>query len=573
MTHAVPHGTPRHGGAPHRGTPRHPRRARLLLLALVSLSLVVTAGFVALELGGADTAADADDCERTRVTLSADPRIAPVVEEATADLGPWLSADDCFVLDVVSQASATTAAEIARPEGVGLSAPLPDLWLPDSSVWLQQAGATGVGAERLGAESVSVAVSPVVLAVSRRGAGAGWPGRQPSWSTLLAEPEGQRELATTDLDVDAVGLLSLSALTGSSTRRLLAVTRRLAVPLLGDEPAAQLVASGEVDAIPSSEQDVIATNRNAPDADRVVAAYDPNIPSSLDFPLTTVANQGAGRSSVVSRAAEVIEAALLDPATQDLLAAAGLRTPSGELAGPYGARYGVVPEAESGDRMPSVKEARALSSAWATVGRRSRLLVLVDRSGSMAASLPGSDETRAALAQASLRRAIRSIAPDSDVGLWSFTTGLADGDWEVLVPTGPLASSVTPGGATRRDRLLSAVAGLDPQVSGGTPLYDAVLAGYRDAQADFAYGRLNALVVITDGRNEDARSVSLERLIDALQLEFDGVRPVRIIAIGYGAQADTATLRRITDITGGRTYRALTADEVATAFAQVMANL
>jgi len=572
MTHAVPHGTPRRGGAPHRGTPRHPRRALLLLLGLVSLSLVVAAGFVVLELGGADTAADARECDRTRVTLSADPRIAPVVEEATADLGPWLSADDCFVLDVVSQASGTTAAEIARPEGVGLSAPLPDLWLPDSSVWIQQAGASEVGAERLAGESVSVAVSPVVLAVSRRRAG-GWPARQPSWSRLLAEPEGQRALATTDLDVDAVGLLSLSALSGSSTQRLLGLTRRLAVPLLGDEPAAQLVASGEVEAIPSSEQDVIATNRNAPGAGRVVAAYDPRVRSSLDFPLTTVANEGAGRLAVVSRAAEVVQAALLDPATQDLLAAAGLRTPSGELAGPYGAQHGVVPEAEPGDRLPSVEEVRALSSAWATVGRRSRLLVVVDRSGSMAATLPGSAETRAELAQASLRRAIRSIAPDSDVGLWSFTTGLAGGDWEVLVPTGSLASSVAPGGVTRRDALLSAVAGLDPTVSGGTPLYDAVLAGYRDAQADFAYGRLNALVVITDGRNEDEQSVSLERLLDALRLEFDGVRPVRIIAIGYGAQADTATLRRITDITGGRTYRALTADEVATAFAQVMANL
>ena len=208
MTHAVPHGTPRHGGAPHRGTPRHPWRARLLLLALVSLSLVVTAGFVVLQLGDADPGAAAEDCADTRVTLSADPRIAPVVEEATADLGPWLSADDCFAVDVVSQASATTAAEIARPEGVGLSAPLPDLWLPDSSVWLQQAGASDVGAQRLGGETVSVAVSPVVLAVPR-GQADGWPSRQPSWSGLLAEPEGQRALATTDIDVDAAGMLSL----------------------------------------------------------------------------------------------------------------------------------------------------------------------------------------------------------------------------------------------------------------------------------------------------------------------------------------------------------------------------
>ena len=205
------------------------------------------------------------------------------------------------------------------------------------------------------------------------------------------------------------------------------------------------------------------------------------------------------------------------------MAAAGLRTPDGVLAGPYGERQGVVPDAETGDRLPSVETMRALSSAWATVGRRSRLLVLVDRSGSMAETLPDSTDTRADLAQKSLRQAIGSFAPDSDVGLWSFTTGLPGGDVEVLVPTGSMASSV--GGTTRRETLLSAVDGLDPKIGGGTPLYDAVQAGYREAQADFAYGRLNALIVITDGRNEDAQSVSLGRLLDALRLQFDGVRP------------------------------------------------
>ena len=101
------------------------------------------------------------------------------------------------------------------------------------------------------------------------------------------------------------------------------------------------------------------------------------------------------------------------------------------------------------------------------------------------------------------------------------------------MPTG-LDGLVGAGGTTRRETLLSAVDGLDPKIGGGTPLYDAVLAGYREAQADFAYGRLNALIVITDGRNEDAQSVSLGRLLDDLRLQFDGVRPVRIIAIGYG---------------------------------------
>ena len=341
---------------------------------------------------------------------------------------------------------------------------------------------------------------------------------------------------------------------------------------MGDEPPARLVVSGEVDAIPSSEQGVIEANKRAPDGAQLVAVYDAGVRSSLDFPLTTVAGD-AGQPEEVSHAADVVAEALLDPATQDLFAAAGLRTPRGVLAGPYGERQGVVPDAEPGARAPSVAQVRDLSSAWATVGRRSRLLVLVDRSGSMAETLPGSTRTRAELAQRSLSTAIRTIAPDSDVGLWAFTTGLPGGDAEVLVPTGPLDSTLAPGGPTRREDLLAQVERLTPRIGGGTPLYDAVLAGFRDAQRDFAYGRLNALIVVTDGRNEDARSISLDTLLDTLRVEFDGVRPVRIIAIGYGAQADTDTLRRITDITGGRVYRALTAGEVSTAFAEVLADL
>jgi Mg-chelatase subunit ChlD len=559
-------------GSPHRGRPRHPWRGRVTVLAVVVVALAVT-GVLLVRSDVLDTTASAG-CEPTTVTLSADPAIATLVDEATADLGPWLAEGDCFAVDVVSQQSSTTAAEIARPEGVGMSAPLPDLWLPDSSVWLDLAGASEAGDGRLADTSASVAVSPVVLAMPRDVAeAAGWPERQPSWRALLAQPEGRRALAVTDIEVDAPGMLTVSALTGSSPARLLGLTRRLAVPLLGNRSAAQVAASGEVDAIPSSEQEVIAANRSAREADQVVAVYDARVASSLDFPLTAVAADGGETSDVVRRAASVVEAALLDPATQDLLAAAGLRTAGGgDLAAMYGERQGVLPEEHVGDRGPSVRAVRTLSRAWDSVGRRSRMLVLVDRSGSMAERLPGSRRTRAELAQSSLREAIQQIAPDSDVGLWSFTTGLRQGDWDVLVPTGPLDAGSTTG-ATRREELLGAVGGLDPEPGGGTPLYDAVLAGYRDAQRDFSYGRLNAVIVVTDGRNQDPRSISLAHLLDALRLQFDGVRPVRIIAIGYGAQADTRTLRRITDITGGRTYRTLTASQVDNAFAEVLSNL
>jgi hypothetical protein len=61
--------------------------------------------------------------------------------------------------------------------------------------------------------------------------------------------------------------------------------------------------------------------------------------------------------------------------------------------------------------------------------------------------------------------------------------------------------------------------------------------------------------------------------LDTLRAEFDGIKPVRIVTIAYGEQADVATLRAIADTTGGRSYQALTADEVSVAFTKALADL
>ena len=67
------------------------------------------------------------------------------------------------------------------------------------------------------------------------------------------------------------------------------------------------------DAIPTTEQDVLATNQDMPDADQVVAAYDPALQGrTLDFPLVALSPPDAGHAEVVDRAADVLRQALLD---------------------------------------------------------------------------------------------------------------------------------------------------------------------------------------------------------------------------------------------------------------------
>jgi hypothetical protein len=80
-------------------------------------------------------------------------------------------------------------------------------------------------------------------------------------------------------------------------------------------------------------------------------------------------------------------------------------------------------------------------------------------------------------------------------------------------------------------------------------------------------------MVITDGVNQDPGSLSLNQLLTDLRREFDGIKPVRIITVAYGADADLGVLRRIADVTGGASYQAPTAADVAPLLAKALADL
>ena len=558
-------------GGRHEG----PRRASSwLVVGLIPAILAVIVLIGALVATGVpwtddEPDASAEACTAPPVRVGADPAIADVLTRATADLEPWLDAGECLTIQVRDLASGETAAQLTRDAGTGFAAPLPDIWVPDSSLWLAVAGGTQTGEERLPETGTSIASSPVVVAVpaamARR---QGWPDQQPTWQGLLNQ-SGIR-VAMTDPRNDPCAAATLLALMSERTESLAAVARRFSVPITPEGPTAALAGTGAADAVPTSEVAVIRTNQ-ASGSTSVVAGYDPSVSANLDFPMVPVAPGGGDLPAATERAAEVLRAALLSPASQQLFGDAGLRTSDGALAATWGESDGVLDRTRPAAAPYAPEQVRSVMQRWTSVGRRFRLLMLVDRSGSMAQPLPGSSSSKATLAQAALDELVRGLAPDSDMGLWSFTTGLPGGDVEELVGTGPVAADVD--GTSRRDALLAGVRALDPKIGGATPLYDAVLAGFTAAQRSFAYGRLNALVVVSDGRNQDPASISLPQLLDRLRLQFDGVRPVRIITVAYGARADAATLRRISLVTGGRSYLALDPSDISRVLTRAVANL
>ncbi|GAA4394818.1 substrate-binding and VWA domain-containing protein [Ornithinibacter aureus] len=537
------------------------------------LVLAVGGGYAVQRLVSDDGAAQAAGapCDPATLSVVADPAIARALTTATAGLAP--GADGCVSVTVTSQPSTTTAAEIARAEGTGLGGSLPDVWVPDSSLWVEKAKATPVGATRLTGDATTVATTPVVIALARSTATElGWPDTQPRWAELAAGSPGIAS-GSPDPQESAAGLAALLAQTdGRSTPEAVAeVSQRLTVPQAGGRTPAQLVADGTYDAMPTTELDVLTAQTAAGVRGSVVAAYDPALGPALDFPMLLLTTKEGPDTARATAYAALVRALDTDAARQ-ALTEAGLRTPEGELDDSFGAELGVAEgDLVDGERPDGAQVTAALDS-WALAGRRSRLLVVVDRSGSMRHPIPGGSIAKSTLAQDSLRRLVGSAAPDSDLGLWSFTTNSPGDDIQALVPLGRLDATV--GSVPRREALTTAIGTLTPSLQGDTPLHRAVIASYASAQQDYAYGRLNAVVIVTDGVNDDpGQSISEAAVLSQLRQLYDPMRPVRIITLGYGPEPDLASLQRMADVTGGQAFKGLTEQEASTLLATTLAKL
>jgi Ca-activated chloride channel homolog len=236
---------------------------------------------------------------------------------------------------------------------------------------------------------------------------------------------------------------------------------------------------------------------------------------------------------------------------------------------PISAEWGVDPnQPQTLLEVPEPQVLTALLDHWAEDRKRARVMILLDASGSMG-DAAGADvgETKLDLAKEAVVAALDEFAPDDDVGFRIFTTGLGpnqDQDWLDLVPIAPLAG--------QRETIARSVTDLTPL--NGTPLYTATQDAYDDMLAGFDPTRINAVVLLSDGRNEDDRNDDLEALIENLreQAEGENADPVRIFAIAYGGDADLETLRRIAEATNAQVYDASDATTISQVFTAVVSN-
>jgi Ca-activated chloride channel homolog len=204
---------------------------------------------------------------------------------------------------------------------------------------------------------------------------------------------------------------------------------------------------------------------------------------------------------------------------------------------------------------PSPKVVAAALESWNAARKRSNVLAVYDVSGSMKEVVPGSGgKTKMDIVKQAAGQALALFAPETNLGTWLFSTNLAGTrDWVESVPIGPTNARL-PDGKIRRQVLTEALNRLQA-TNGDTGLYDTTLAAFRALQRSYAPQRINIVVLLTDGINDDpSGGIDRAELLRRLKAEQDKDRPVRIITIAYGANADAASLKMISDTTGGLAF-------------------
>ncbi|MET0493497.1 MAG: VWA domain-containing protein [Actinoplanes sp.] len=509
------------------------------------------------------------------LTVAAAPEIAPAVEQAAQQ---WITDGaqvngTCVGVAVTAVNPATMAAAVAREHKVTLtglgSAPasltLPDIWMPDSSTWLMRLRAEASGF--VPTDGKSLAKSPVVVAMPEPIAQQiGWPDRKLGWSDLLKQMNSGSSLRTGMVDPtrDAAGLAGLLALSASAgtganakaqtvgaLRALAAGSSSLREDLLQKFPRSKDAAdlASAIGAAPLSEEDVIAYNAEDPDPHLAALYLDPQ-PPALDYPFAVM----PGADLVKAAAATSLRETLQQASFKNQLATVGLRGPDGTVGANFKAPTGApqaspaAPAATTGTEGAAAAGLDAGSinqvlGSWAAITLPGRALAVFDVSGSMLEPVPTAGGlNRAEVTQKAAAQGLALFDDKWAVGVWTFSTELVGKrPWREVVPISPLSAA--------RSDLQASIGQIVPKKDGGTGLYDTALAAYKNVQESWQAGRVNSVLLFTDGKNENKDGISRATLVSELKKLNDPKRPVRMVIIGIGDGVDRNELEAITSAT------------------------
>lgn len=147
--------------------------------------------------------------------------------------------------------------------------------------------------------------------------------------------------------------------------------------------------------------------------------------------------------------------------------------------------------------------------------------------------------------------ALQKLSGEVELGVWIFSTNrVGSQPWEDLSPIDPL------GDAAHSQQIGGIIGSLPSQVRGDTGLYDTTLAAVARVRESYDPTKVNSVLLITDGRNDNPGGIDLATLLADLAKANDPLKPVPVILIGFGPDTDQDSMTMIARATGGAAYSA-----------------
>ncbi|MBX3009955.1 MAG: VWA domain-containing protein [Caldilineaceae bacterium] len=512
--------------------------------------------------------------QSAELTIAASPLMAPMLQE----LAEQFNGQSNQTPNGERMQVQITAYEPAQMIDAALARPNFQAMSPDSSLWVdrleqawrtqlgqtEQAGMVPVGQQRTSGQ-MRYAVSPVVIvaweSVARE---LGWPDQPVGWQTI-------QQKATQDPDFkwnhpstnNASGLLAMLAefYAGANLTRGLTEEAATAQSTLdyvqaveatvrfygeGEEVIMQRLADegrSFLDTFVAQERVVIDWNRN-PKGERLVAIYPAEGALWTDHPLVLLELGAPHDDLAVTDNQRLTYQAfgefLSSAATQAQLLQAGYRPAT--LSIDLGSGDSPFVNTDAVDwrqpqttlQMPSPAVVEVVQNFWYYTKRPTNVYLVVDTSGSM-------DEGNKLLrTKEALRAFVGQIKGERDrLGMLEFASGSKN-----FTPLRTLDDNV-------RQDLLRQIDQME--AIGGTALIDAVYAAADDILSQNDTEAINALVVMTDGQ-ENESTHTLDELQSLLQRHRN--QRLVIFTIAFGNDADENLLRAIADVGDGQFRRA-----------------
>lgn len=477
------------------------------------------------------------------------------------------AAGQCVQVRVIQEQPAAVAGQV---DGQSPDARLPvaDAWIPDSSLWVDVARAYPLGAQKVQPTGINVAKSPLMIVMPAPVA-AQIPqfNNTLGWNFLLPTAAGGPpaslglRVEMPDPTQSAAGLATLVEVsrlfgTGASAQTLLTHFVLSVQPSVEFDDPVSLLAFETQAAPPLSAHPVTVTSEQA------VLTFDrahPSLPLAARYPYGTAALATpeldypyvlATTDPAEIAGAKEFGALLQQPYATSVVRYYGFRSGNG-TPGTIPAADGLAQQPLDLAQQATPGEAQTVLQAWHRLQVGSRDLALIDVSSAMnrPSDIPGVSLEQEMTVTTNLGLA---LFPDStQMGLWEFADGVGGTvPYKPLVPTGPLPGEL--GLISRRQQIQQIDTSLHP-LPGPAALNQAILAAYKQMTDSYQAGLTNAVIVLTAGVDAPG-DLPTPQLVSQLRSLYKPSRPVELIIVVVGSQANMTAMQQIATAGGGAAF-------------------